>query len=203
MPHSKDIDSTPQVKEDIMRKVISSTYVSLDGVIENPQNWTSAYFQEEAAEYANDLLFACGALLMGRRTYEGFSEAWPAMEESTGDFGVRMNALPHYVVSDSLEKGTWGDTTVIRRDDTATAIAALKEQDGQDILQYGFGDVSRTLVQHGLLDELRLWIHPVFAGTGEPDGMLGAKDFTATFELADQKVFKTGVIIATYRAVKQ
>ncbi|WP_030169082.1 dihydrofolate reductase family protein [Spirillospora albida] len=186
-----------------MRKVINSTYVSLDGVIENPQNWTSAYFQEEAAAYAHDLLFSSGALLMGRRTYDGFAEAWPAMEESTGDFGVRMNTLPHYVVSDSLEKGTWGDTTVIRRDDTAAAVAALKEQDGQDILQYGFGDVSRTLVRHGLLDELRLWIHPVFAGTGEPVGMLGAQDFTATFELADQKVFETGVIIATYRAVKR
>src|SRR5690606_6869427 len=77
-----------------MRKIINSTYVSLDGVIENPQNWTSAYFQEEAAAYAQDLLFSCGALLMGRRTYDGFAEAWPAMEESTGEFGVRMNTYP-------------------------------------------------------------------------------------------------------------
>ncbi|MFS2295623.1 MAG: dihydrofolate reductase family protein, partial [Actinomadura sp.] len=139
-----------------MRKIINSTYVSLDGVIENPQNWTSAYFQEEAAAYAQDLLFSCGALLMGRRTYDGFAEAWPAMEESTGEFGVRMNTYPHYVVSDSLENPGWGDTTVIRRADAAARIAELKEQDGGDILQYGFGPVSRTLVEHGLLDELRL-----------------------------------------------
>lgn len=91
-----------------MRKIISSTYISLDGVIENPQNWTSAYFQDEAAAYAQELLFSCGALLMGRRTFDGFSQAWPAMEEATGDFGVRMNTLPHYVVSDTLRKPGWG-----------------------------------------------------------------------------------------------
>ena len=182
-----------------MRKIINSTYVSLDGVIENPQNWTSAYFQEEAAAYAQDLLFSCGALLMGRRTYDGFAEAWPAMEESTGEFGVRMNTYPHYVVSDSLENPGWGDTTVIRRADAAARIAELKEQDGGDILQYGFGPVSRTLVEHGLLDELRLWIHPVLVGPGEPEGMLGAADFSASFELADTTTFETGVIVAPYR----
>lgn len=182
-----------------MRKIINSTYVSLDGVIQNPQNWTSAYFQDEAAAYARELLFSCDALLMGRTTFDGFSQAWPAMEEATGDFGVRMNTLPHYVVSDSLQKPGWGDTTAIRRADAVAEITKLKEQEGQDILQYGFGAVSRMLVDNGLLDELRLWIHPVIVGTDDPADLLAPKDFSATFELADTTTFSTGVIIATYR----
>ncbi|NDU75953.1 hypothetical protein GWI34_25475 [Actinomadura sp. DSM 109109] len=181
-----------------MRKIINSTYVSLDGVITDPQNWTSAYFQDEAAAYARDLLFSCGALLMGRRTFDGFSQAWPAMEEATGDFGVRMNTLPHYVVSDSLRKPGWGDTTAIPRDRAVAEITELKRQDGQDILQYGFGPVSRTLVENGLLDELRLWIHPVLVGARETSELLNADGFSAAFELAGTEVFKTGVIIATY-----
>lgn len=181
-----------------MRKIINSTYVSLDGVVENPQNWTGPYFQDEAAAYARELLFSCGALLMGRRTFDGFSQAWPAMEESTGDFGVRMNTLPHYVVSDSLKKPGWGDTTAIRRADAVAAITRLKERGGRDILQYGFGPVSRTLVKHGLLDELRLWIHPVFVGPGDPEDLLTRKGFAASLKPTDTKVFKTGVIVATY-----
>lgn len=181
-----------------MRKIINSTYITLDGVTSEPQNWTSAYFQDEAAAYARELLFSCDALLMGRETFDGFSQSWPAMEEATGDFGVRMNNLPHYVVSDSLQKPGWGDTTAIRRSEAVAEIAKLKEQDGQDILQYGFGAVSRMLMDNGLLDELRLWIHPVIVGA-DPNGLLAPKDFSATFELADTKTFSTGVIIATYR----
>lgn len=182
-----------------MRKIISSTYISLDGVIQRPQDWTAAHFQDEAAAYARDLLFSCGALLMGRRTFDGFSQAWPAMEEATGDFGVRMNTLPHYVVSDSLRKPGWGDTTAIPRDEAVAEITKLKEQDGLDILQYGFGPVSRTLVRHGLLDELRLWIHPVIVGADAPSELLNRPGFASTFELADTATFSTGVIIATYR----
>jgi dihydrofolate reductase len=182
-----------------MRKIINSTYITLDGVINNPQDWHS--FADEEGQYAYNLLFSCGALLMGRKTYEGFAESWPNMEEATGDFGVRMNTLPHYVVSDSLEKAGWGDTTVIKRDDAVAEIAKLKEQDGQDILQYGFGPVSRTLIEHGLLDELRLWINPVLFGAGEPADLITKDGFTARFELADTAVHATGVIIATYRPV--
>ncbi|MFB4311299.1 dihydrofolate reductase family protein [Actinomadura sp. GTD37] len=181
-----------------MRKIINSTYISLDGVIENPQNWTPAYFQDEAAAYARELLFSCGALLMGRRTFDGFSQAWPAMEEAAGDFGVRMNRLPHYVVSDTLKKPGWGDTTAIPRSAAVAEITRLKERDGRDILQYGFGAVSRTLVRHGLLDELRLWIHPVFVGPADRAELLTRADFAASFELADTRTFATGVIVATY-----
>lgn len=181
-----------------MRKIISSTYVSLDGVIEDPQIWTTPFFGEEAAAYGRELLFSCDALLAGRETYVGFAETWPAMEEQTGDFGVRMNSLHHYVVSDSLEKAEWGDSTIIRRDDAPAKIAELKEQDGQDILQYGFGKVSETLIEHGLLDELRLWIHPVIVGASDTSKLLSRDGFGASFELVDTRTFSNGVIIATY-----
>ncbi|HEX2316933.1 MAG TPA: dihydrofolate reductase family protein [Thermomonospora sp.] len=180
-----------------MRKIINSTYVSLDGVIENPHLWTMEFFNEEAQRFSYDQLFSCDALLMGRRTYEGFAATWPSMEEQTGDFGVRMNTMPKYAVSTTLEKADWANTTVIS-DDVVARISALKEEPGQDILQYGFGPVSRTLVEHGLLDELRLWIHPVVVGTGDPADLLTHEGFGAAFELVGTEVFSTGVIIATY-----
>lgn len=182
-----------------MRKIINSTYITLDGLLDRMPEWHFHAFNEEAQKYAYDLLFSCDALLMGRKTYEGFAASWPNMEEQTGDFGVRMNTLPHYVVSDTLEKGDWQNTTIIKRDDAVAEIGKIKEQPGQDILQYGFGPVSRTLLEHGLLDELRLWIHPVLVGTGDMEQLITEDGFRADFELADTTVFKTGIIVATYR----
>ncbi|WP_018655955.1 dihydrofolate reductase family protein [Actinomadura flavalba] len=182
-----------------MRKIINSTYISLDGVIENPHLWTMKYFGEGAAAYARELLFSCDALLNGRLTYEAFAQTWPSMEEQTGDFGVRMNTLPHYVVSTSLkeDQATWANTTIIR-DDVPAALVRLKEEPGQDILQYGFGDVSRLLVEHDLLDELRLWIHPVIVGTGTPSDLLAREGFASAWNLADTTTLDTGVIVATF-----
>ncbi|QFG21656.1 dihydrofolate reductase family protein [Actinomadura sp. WMMB 499] len=182
-----------------MRKIISSTYVTLDGVIDDPQIWTMPYFGEEAAEYGRELLFSSDALLAGRETYDAFAETWPAMEEQTGDFGARMNSLPHYVVSDSLEKAEWGDSTIIKRADAAAKIAELKKQDGQNILQYGYGVVTETLIEHGLLDELHLWIHPVIVGPDSTSKLLSRNGFGASFELVGTRTFENGVIIATYR----
>ncbi|MFF5264800.1 dihydrofolate reductase family protein [Actinomadura viridis] len=181
-----------------MRKIINSTYISLDGVIERPHEWTFDYFDGEAQQYARDLLFSCGALISGRATYEGFAQAWPSMEEQTGDFGVRMNTLPKYVLSTTMEKGEWGETTVIR-ENVAEEVRRLKEQPGQDILQYGFGSASRTLMEHGLLDELRLWIHPVFVGTGDAGDLLTREGFAAKFDLVETVTFGSGVIVATFR----
>lgn len=183
-----------------MRKIINSTYISLDGVIARPNEWTFEYFQEEAQKFAYDQLFSCDALLMGRKSYEGFAAAWPNMEEQTGDFGVRMNTLPKYVVSTTLKDPEWKNSTVIS-DNVVEEIAKLKEQPGQDILQYGYGPVTRLLIEHGLLDELRLWIHPVIVGSGDPGELLTREGFGASFEVAGTEVFGTGVIIATYRPV--
>jgi dihydrofolate reductase len=179
-----------------MRKIIASIYSTLDGVIERPgeDGWSLPYFGPDAQEYAQAQLFGSDALLLGRVTYEGFAAAWPSMEAETGDFGVRMNTMPKYVVSRTLERPGWQNTTVLGGD-IAEQVGTLREQDGQDLLVFGSGRLTNELIRLGLLDELRLWIHPVVTGRGRrmfPDGT------TATFGLAGTTTLSTGVVIATY-----
>ncbi|RJL24209.1 dihydrofolate reductase family protein [Bailinhaonella thermotolerans] len=178
-----------------MRKIITSTYITLDGEIESPHIWSTPYFNEEAGQFAQEQLFASDALLMGRRTYDGFSSTWPSMSDP-GGFADRMNTMPKYVVSTTLEKADWTNTTIIS-DNVVERVRELKEQPGQDILMYGHGPVAATLMEHGLLDEVRLWMIPVFHGSGVTifrEGMKGE------FDLADVKTLKSGTVILSYTA---
>jgi dihydrofolate reductase len=139
---------------------------------------------------------ACDAVLMGRRTYEGFAPAW---QSRSGDpFADRINAMPKYVVSTTLTQPEWANTTVIE-DDVAARIGQLKAEPGQDIVQYGFGAVSTLLMQHGLLDQLRLWVHPLFVGKGSSEDLLFPKGPPTHFELTDATVLDTSMAILTYR----
>ena len=139
---------------------------------------------------------ACDALLMGRRTYEGFAPVW---QSRSGDpFSDRINTMPKYVVSTTLEDPDWANTTVISGD-VAGQIRELKDRSGQDIVQYGFGAVSTLLMEHGLLDELRLWIHPLFVGAGTPDDLLFSKAPATHFELTDSTILGNGMAILSYR----
>src|SRR4051812_38254562 len=163
-----------------MRKVIASTYITLDGVIENPA-WTTPYFDEEAAAFAGEQIRSADALLMGRRTYEGFAAAWPQVQE-TPDSGAReMNSIRKYVASTTLRDPAWNNTTVLQGD-LAEEVARLKAAEGADILMYGYGPVAHTLLKAGLLDEARFWIHPVFVGGDTVSTPLA--DRTATLGLA-------------------
>jgi dihydrofolate reductase len=149
------------VKEYTMRRIINSTYISLDGVIQDPQDWPGNGIEDDGTggKVQMDLLSGCDALLMGGRTYPGFAPAW--MARSGDPYSDRINAMAKYVVSSTLTDPEWNNTTVISRD-PIDAIRRLKEQPGLDIVQYGFGQLSYALLEHGLLDELRLWIHPLF-----------------------------------------
>lgn len=111
------------------------------------------------------MLEACDAVLMGRRTYESFAAAWPG--RSGDPISDRMNAVPKYVVSETLRNPEWNNTTVIR-DHVPEELSRLKQSPGQDIVQYGIGRVTYTLLEHGLLDELRLWVHPLILGRNGP-----------------------------------
>jgi dihydrofolate reductase len=179
-----------------VRKIINSTYSTLDGDISNMQNWHFEYFGDEARKAASDLLFASDALIMGRETYEGFAPAWSA--RTGDDFADRMNALPKYVVSSTLTDPTWNNTSVISGDVVAE-ITKLKEQPGGDIVQYGFGSVSRLMLEHGLLDELRVWLHPVLSGQATPEELIYRDAPQATFTLEGADVHSTGIVILTYR----
>src|SRR6266496_4029718 len=139
-----------------MSKLVESTFMTLDGVIESPQEWSPPYWDEEHANYAHDLLFAADALLLGRKTYEGFVQAWPSR---TGDFSDRINGMPKYVASRTLEDATWNATLI--KDDVAEEVARLKEQPGQNLLKFGTGELDHTLVQHRLVDEFHFWLFPV------------------------------------------
>src|SRR5687768_4225144 len=133
-------------QEDVMRKLVESTFVTLDGRISNPQDWSPPYWDEEHNAYASKLLFASDALLLGRATYEGFVQAWP--ERSGDPYTDRINAMPKYVASRTLTEATWNST--ILDGDVAAAVADLKAQPGENILKFGTGAVDRTLIANGL-----------------------------------------------------
>jgi dihydrofolate reductase len=174
-----------------MRKVIESTLVSLDGVIGNPMSWASEYFDAQAVEVSLDQLRRSEAMLMGRTTYEMFAVAWPA---SSGDYADRMNEIAKYVFSNTLEEATWPNSTIVPGD-PVTQVRELKEQDGRDLIIYGHGQLGQALLEHGVLDELRLWIHPVIVGTGK---LLFRVDATARLRLVDTETRTNGVIVAVY-----
>ena len=180
-----------------MRPIINSTYVTLDGVIQDPQDWPSlGSFDEAGGRIQSELLERCDAVLMGRHTYDGFAPVWSAR---TGDpFSDRMNALPKYVVSTTLTDPKWNNTTVIERD-PVEAIRDLKQQPGMSILQYGFGRLSHALMAAGLLDELRLWVHPFFVGSCPADELLYRPGSAGQFTLADATALDDGIVILTYR----
>ncbi|MET0414913.1 MAG: dihydrofolate reductase family protein [Actinoplanes sp.] len=179
-----------------MRKLINSTYLTLDGVIENPM-WTAPYFAEEAAEVAGGLTESADAMLMGRATYDGMSQAWPAMDENDPNTGVAFfNNVKKYVASTTLKDPSWNNTEVLQGD-LVEAVAKLKAEDGKNIVQYGFGSVTAQLVKAGLVDEVKFWIHPVLEGTANFTSALS--DVKGTFDLIDTRIFTNGVIVATYR----
>ena len=181
-----------------MRRILNSTYISLDGVVEQPHEWPTIErpSDERGWQIQTSLLIACDAVLMGRRTYERFAPAWQAR---CGDpFSDRMNTMPKYVVSRTLTDPDWANTTVISGD-VAGQIRALKAEPGEDIVQYGFGSVSTLMMQHGLLDELWLWVHLLFVGKDAADDLLFPKGPQTQFELTDSMILETGMAILTYR----
>jgi dihydrofolate reductase len=178
-----------------MRRLVNSTYVTLDGVIQDPQDWPSlGGFSDDGNRVQSELLEQCDALLMGRRTYDGFAPVWSA--RSGDPFSDRMNALPKYVVSTTLTDPTWTNTHVIGGDPVG-AVRQLKAEPGADIVQYGFGPISHALLAAGLLDELRLWVHPFLTGTA---GLLHRAGSSGRLALVDTTTLASGIVILTYRA---
>jgi len=177
-----------------MRKVVLSEYVTVDGVMEAPNEWSFQFWNDELAKFKYDELFASDALLLGRVTYQGFAAAWPTME-GTGEFGERMISLPKYVASTTLTETEWNATLI--EGDAAEAVAVLKQQDGQDILIGGSADLAQTLMQHNLIDEYRLMVYPIIVGKGKRLFKEGID--AATLTLMDTKMTSTGVVILTYQ----
>ena len=158
-----------------MGKVVVTEFITLDGVIDDPGGsektelggWAFQFERgDEGERFKLDELTASDAQLLGRVTYDGFAAAWPAMEETTGDFGKKMNAMPKYVVSKTLQSAEWNNTTVLRGD-LADEVAPLKEQYAGDILVAGSAQLVQSLLAADLVDELHLMVFPVFLGRGK------------------------------------
>ncbi|MBO0817827.1 MAG: dihydrofolate reductase family protein [Actinobacteria bacterium] len=177
-----------------MGKIINSTFVSIDGVINHMEAWHFAYIDDESEQIALEQLQASQALLMGRRTYEAYASAWPQRDGVLADV---INSMPKYVASATLDKATWNNTTVIK-DDLVAEVTKLKRQGG-DILMNGFGPVANTLIANGLLDVLHLWVHPRFAGIGGPGDLLLNEGNNTRLELIGSRTLKSGIVLLSYR----
>lgn len=157
----------------MMRKIIVSEFITLDGVMEGPgkadgftcAGWTEEYGNADILKYKHHELTHASALLLGRVTYEGFASVWPTIE-GAGEFGEKMNDIPKYVVSTTLENLDWNNSVLIK-DDIEKNIKKLQAQDGGDILVFGSSGLVHTLMNLNLVDEYRLLTYPVVLGTGK------------------------------------
>ena len=181
-----------------MRKVIATEYLTLDGVMEAPERWSPQFWNDEVARYKHDELFARDALLLGRVTYETFAAAWPSRTDDTG-FADRMNSLPKYVASTTLEELAWTNARLLTGE-VAEEVSALKRQPGRDILLYGSGALVRTLMRHDLIDEYRLLVYPVVLGSGK---RLFGDGSAATLTLVETKTFSSGVVVLSYQPAQR
>ena len=176
-----------------MRKLIESTHVALGGEIGSPQNWGFPYLDDEHMRYATELLTGADALLLGRRTYQGLSAAYPAMASNA--FIDRMNSIPKFVASRTLREAAWNATVI--PGDVADFVAGLKRQPGGTIVKYGNGQLDQLLMAYNLMDEFHLLLTPVAAGSGQHlfEEIRGAPQLS----LADVRRFASGVMVLIYK----
>jgi dihydrofolate reductase len=178
-----------------MRKIVVEAEVSLDGVLggESPDFWAQAfnYHGPDLTEYLKKVLFAPDSLLMGRKTYEFFADVWPKRDGEDAD---RINGMPKFVASRTLQAPLAWNATLIEGN-PAEEIGKMKQQPGGELLQYGVGELTRTMLQHGLVDELRLVVYPFTVGRGprvfenfDPAGL----------KLLSSQPFSTGAIALHY-----
>ncbi|SIM69865.1 dihydrofolate reductase family protein [Micromonospora cremea] len=176
-----------------MGRVVLSIFTTVDGVVDDPQRFTFQFVSEDSMRTGLEQLRAADALLLGRVTYEGFAASWPDMTDEAG-FADKMNSMPKYVVSTTLRRGEWNNTTVIS-ENVAGTITKLKAQVDGDILIYGSVALVRWLLRHELVDELRLVTYPVVMGGGV---RLFAESGATVLRLVDARAFDSGVVVLTY-----
>ena len=179
-----------------MAKIVNSTFISLDGVINHMDKWHFAFVDDESNAIAlEQLRAASGGLLMGRKTYEVYASVWPGRDD---EYSAVINAARKYVVSTTLEAPEWANTTVITGD-VVNEVAKLKAGAG-DLLMQGYGPVAKELARHGLLDEIHLWVHPILAGVGVIDDTLLAEGLNRRLKPLGVRQLASGVVLISYNA---
>lgn len=176
-----------------MRKICSWLFVTLDGVVEAPEKWVR--FNDEVGEAIDAERQAADALLLGRRTYEVFAAAWPQRTAADDPAAPWMNETAKYVVSTTLRAPQWQNTTVLHGDDVIERLAELKRQQGKNISVNGSATLVCSLLDTGLLDQVRLFVMPVMVGPGMRFPV--ANDGVA-LELTDSRAYSNGVVSLTY-----
>jgi dihydrofolate reductase len=185
-----------------------TTFLSLDGVMQGPGGptedpsggfkqggWMVPYADEAMGRFVTDWFAAADAFLLGRTTYEIMAAYWPQVTDDDEVAG-RLNSLPKHVASRTLDKVTWNNSTLIKGDLVAE-IMQLKAKAGQELQIHGSGKLAQTLIRHGLIDEYRLWFHPVVLGSGKrlfPEGQPAVR-----LKLIETKVTGVGVVIHVYQ----
>jgi dihydrofolate reductase len=185
-----------------MGRIVVTEFVSLDGVMEAPggedfkyKAWSFDFDRgEDGNQFKLDETHESEALLLGRRTYEGFAAAWPGRD---GEFADKFNTMPKYVVSSKLENPEWNNTTVLKGDAVEEVTKLRQELDG-DIYVHGSCQLAQTLIENDLVDELHLMVFPVVLGTGKR--LFGETSDKKPLRLADSKTVGDGVAILVYQA---
>ena len=184
-----------------MGRIVVTEFISLDGVIEDPGGvegfehggWSFEFARsEEGGKFKLDETLESEALLLGRVTYEGFAAAWPSRE---GEFADKFNSMPKYVVSSTMDEAGWTNSTVVRGDVPA-AVAKLRDEHDGDIVVHGSAQLVQTLVEHDLVDELRLMVFPVVLGRGKR--LFGETSDKKPLRLVDARTVGEGVAILVY-----
>ncbi|HEX7310897.1 MAG TPA: dihydrofolate reductase family protein [Gaiellaceae bacterium] len=188
-----------------MGKIVVTEFVSLDGVVEDPGGaedfkyggWSFEISRgDEGDKFKLDETMASEALLLGRVTYEGFADAWPSRD---GEFADKFNSMPKYVVSSTLKDPTWTNSTVLNGE-VAEEVAKLKQQVDGDIVVHGSVQLVQALIEHDLVDQLRLMVFPVVLGSGKR--IFGETSDKKPLRLTDSKVVGDGVAILTYEPAR-
>jgi dihydrofolate reductase len=184
-------------EEVLMRKVIASEFISLDGVVESPDKWHFPYFNDQMGDAIEAAMAASDAMLMGRVLYEEWAAFWPKQDPDENPVAERMNGVRKYVVSTTLEEPLEWQNSTLMGDNLAEEISRLKEQPGKDISISGSPTLVRSLLEEDLLDELRLMLHPIVVGSGKRLFEDGGDQ--KALQLVDSKTFSTGVLYLTYQ----
>jgi dihydrofolate reductase len=185
-----------------MGRIVVTEFVSLDGVMEDPGGdsnfkhggWTFDIKQgQEGADFKLDETRNSEALLLGRVTYQGFAKAWPSIE---GEFGDKFNSMPKYVISSTLDKAEWNNSTVLKGD-VVKEVSKLRQKPGGDIVVHGSAQLVQTLLEHDLVDEMRLMVFPVVLGSGKR--LFGDTSDKKPMRLVDSRTAGGGITILTFQ----
>jgi dihydrofolate reductase len=184
-----------------MRRLVVSEFVTVDGVMQDPggaegfdrSGWAFKFDRgPEGNKFKLDEVMASDALLLGRKTYEGFASAWPSM---TGEFADKMNGMPKYVVSTTLKVADWNNSRLIK-DNVQEEVSKLKAMPGGDILVAGSGRLVHTLIEHNLVDEYRLMVYPIILGSGKR--LFNDTSDQHALRLVEARPVGSGVLILIY-----